>query len=150
MYLDVSGRLLPGATPAPRRHAGSISSSCPCAAARQPFEVGPAGVYSPACKKRVHCAGSHSCPGKGWEMRGFPHHSRACLFANQSSPFSSYYSMSPKDCTTPIPGVGPIFLLYPALPLAPSLLAHPPCPGALGFQMQAPRGCLAGPMRFQL
>lgn len=34
----------------------------------EPFEVGPAGVYSPACKKRVQGAGSAAGEGE----TGFP------------------------------------------------------------------------------
>lgn len=74
----------------------------------EPFEVGPGAVYSPSCKKRVHGAGGGSCPGWrwGWEGRRCPHHSRGCLFGNQSGPFSNYYSMSSTDQATLIPGGG--------------------------------------------
>lgn len=77
----------------------------------EPFEVGPDGVYSPSCKKRVHRAGGVAAPGAawwgwGWEGRGSPHHTQACLFGNRSGPFSSYYSMSSTDKATLIPERG--------------------------------------------
>lgn len=69
MYLDILGPSVTEAAPAP------LFGPSPPKARRfhqqrlptEPFEVGPGGVYSPSCKKRVLRAGGGSRSGPGWE-----------------------------------------------------------------------------------
>lgn len=58
MYLCVLGPSVAGGPPAPQGTLLLSAAAAPSVLPLEPFEVGPAGVYSPACKKRVQGAGS--------------------------------------------------------------------------------------------
>lgn len=68
MYLCVLG---PSVARGPQPPEGTLllsAAAAPSMLPLEPFEVGPAGVYSPACKKRVQGAGSAAGEGEP----GFP------------------------------------------------------------------------------
>lgn len=58
MYLCVLGPSVARGPPAPQGTLLLSAAAAPSMLPLEPFEVGPAGVYSPACKKRVQGAGS--------------------------------------------------------------------------------------------
>lgn len=128
MYLCVLGPSAAGGPPAPQGTLLLSAAAAPSMLPLEPFEVGPAGVYSPACKKRVQGAGSAA----GGRRDGGPlHPSPACLFGYHGEPFSTYYSTSPEDNGNPIPGCGVgITNTGPPLPEASIALQ---CQAALGF-----------------
>lgn len=84
--------------------------------------MGPAAVYSPACKKRVHGAASHSCLGEGGREGG-PLITHKLVYLGIRVVFSLVITQCPlQRMLPPIPGGGAEINILPLCLRLPSFL----------------------------
>lgn len=103
IYLDVLGRLLPEAPQPPKGtlalSAAAAPPCCPCSLLKWILWV----FTRPRVRNVCRVLAAAAARLEVGEM-GSSHQSPACLFANQSQHFSSYYSKSPAEDGTPHSG----------------------------------------------